>query len=308
MRRLLLVFVLLLTCSAFGQYMRIGSVFPTASTAAATPTFSPAAGAVSNPTTVTASTATTGDGCTIYLDTSNPPTTAQSTYSVTTGVTLYAQAKGCSTHTDSAVASAAYTITCTSGACSDSFVGTNGTLLTTHDPQWTALSTYTVSGATLNGSGSVVSNTQPTGAYYAASTSDTSVVVIRAGTAASGGKGVFVRGSSSSGGYLGEFANNSGGNYGYIYYYKNFVSEAHSAALGLSQSSDWCLKAVASGTSTVTVTYSTAPFTAGNCGSYTLWTTETDSSSPLPAGHPGIVVNNNYLSSANSALGLWSDH
>lgn len=306
MRRLLLVFVLLLTCSAFGQYMRIGSVFPTASTAAATPTFSPAAGAVSNPTTVTASTATV-DGCTMYLDTSNPPTTAQSTYSVTTGVTLYAQAKGCSTHTDSAVASAAYTITCTSGACSDSFVGTNGTLLTTHDPQWTALSTYTVSGATLNGSDSVVSNTQLTGAYYAASTSDTSVVVIRAGTA-SGGKGVFVRGSSSSGGYFGDFANNSGGNYGYIYYYKNFVAVAHSATLGLSQSSDWCLKAVASGTSTVTVTYSTAPFTAGNCGSYTLWVTETDSSSPLSAGHPGIVVNNNYLSSDNSALGLWSDH
>jgi predicted secreted protein len=306
MKRAWLGCVLLLTCSAFGQYVQIGSVFPTGAPAAATPTFSPVAGAVTNPTTVTASTATV-DGCTMYLDTSNPPTTAQSTYSVTTGVTLYAQAKGCSTHTDSAVASAAYTITCTSGACSDSFVGTNGTLLTTHDPQWTALSTYTVSGATLNGSGSVVSNTQNTGAYYAASTSDTSVVVIRAGTGA-GGKGVFVRGSSSSGGYLGDFGNNSGGNYGYIYYFKNFVQVNHSAALGLSQSSDWCLKAVASGTSTVTVTYSTAPFTAGNCGSYTLWTTETDSSSPLPAGHPGIVIDNNYLSSANSALGLWSDH
>jgi hypothetical protein len=78
--------------------------------AASTPTFSPAAGAVANPTTVTASTATTGDGCTMYLDTSNPPTTAQSTYSVTTPITLHAQAKGCSTHADSAVGSAAYTI------------------------------------------------------------------------------------------------------------------------------------------------------------------------------------------------------
>ena len=78
---------------------------------AATPTFLPVAGVVSNPTTITASTATTGDGCTMYFDTSNPPTTAQTTYSVTTAVTLYAQAKGCSTHTDSAVGSAAYTIT-----------------------------------------------------------------------------------------------------------------------------------------------------------------------------------------------------
>ena len=76
---------------------------------AATPTFSPAAGAVVNPTTVTASTSTS-DGCTMYLDTSNPPTTAQSTYSVTTPVTLHAQAKGCTSHANSAVGSAAYTI------------------------------------------------------------------------------------------------------------------------------------------------------------------------------------------------------
>jgi hypothetical protein len=78
-------------------------------TAAATPSFSPAAGAVANPTTVTASTATS-DGCTMYLDTSNPPTTAQSTYSVTTPVTLRAQAKGCTHYANSAVGSAAYTI------------------------------------------------------------------------------------------------------------------------------------------------------------------------------------------------------
>ena len=77
--------------------------------AAAIPTFSPSAGAVANPTTVTASTSTS-DGCTMYLDTSNPPVTAQSTYSVTTAVTLHAQAKGCSTHANSAVGSAAYTI------------------------------------------------------------------------------------------------------------------------------------------------------------------------------------------------------
>jgi hypothetical protein len=89
------------------------SYVPTAfsGSTAATPTFSPTAGAVSNPTTVTASTSTS-DGCTMYLDTSNPPTTAQSTYSVTTAVTLYAQAKGCSTYSDSAVsAGQSYTIT-----------------------------------------------------------------------------------------------------------------------------------------------------------------------------------------------------
>lgn len=76
---------------------------------AATPTFSPAAGAVSNPTTVTASSAS---GCSthIYEDTSNPPTTLQNTFSVTTAETVYAQVRGCPGFGNSAVGSAAYTI------------------------------------------------------------------------------------------------------------------------------------------------------------------------------------------------------
>ena len=80
------------------------------SATASTPTFSPVAGAVTNPTTVTASSSTSGSGCAMYFDTSNPPTTAQSTYSVTTPVTLYAQLRGCSNYNNSAIASAAYTI------------------------------------------------------------------------------------------------------------------------------------------------------------------------------------------------------
>ena len=76
--------------------------------AAATPTFSPAAGAVSNPTTVTASSAS-GCSSSMYFDASNPPVTQQTTYSVTTGVTLYAQVRGCPGYGNSAVASAAYT-------------------------------------------------------------------------------------------------------------------------------------------------------------------------------------------------------
>ncbi len=93
----------------------IGACGVSGSTPAATPTFSPVAGSVANPTTVTASTATTGDGCTMYLDTFSPPTTARSTYSVTTAVTLYAQAQGCTDHLNSAIGSAAYVITAPSG-------------------------------------------------------------------------------------------------------------------------------------------------------------------------------------------------
>ena len=77
---------------------------------AAAPTFSPSAGEVSNPTTVTASTSTSGCGSYIYFDTSNPPTTNSTTYSVTTAVTLYAYVHGCPGYTDSTVSSAAYTI------------------------------------------------------------------------------------------------------------------------------------------------------------------------------------------------------
>ena len=107
MKRLLVLLACLLAVPAQGQILSIiayGTNQP-----ASTPTFSPAAGAVSNPTTVTASTSTS-DGCTIYFDTSNPPVTVQTTYSVTTGVTLYAQARGCVHHRDSLVGSAAYTI------------------------------------------------------------------------------------------------------------------------------------------------------------------------------------------------------
>ena len=107
MKKLLALLLFALPC--MGQNpLFITSSFNTAT--AATPTFSPAAGAVANPTTVTASSTTTGTGCTIYFDTSPTPTTAQTTYSVTTAVTLYAQVRGCSGYNNSAVASAAYTI------------------------------------------------------------------------------------------------------------------------------------------------------------------------------------------------------
>jgi len=113
MKRLFVLLACLLAVPAQGQILSI--IMGGTNQPAATPTFSPVAGAVTNPTTVTASTSTS-DGCTIYFDTSNPPVTAQTTYSVTTGVTLYAQARGCAHHRDSLVGSAAYTISagCTS--------------------------------------------------------------------------------------------------------------------------------------------------------------------------------------------------
>jgi hypothetical protein len=118
MKRLFVLLACLLAVPAQGQILSI--IMGGTNQPAATPTFSPVAGAVTNPTTVTASTSTS-DGCTIYFDTSNPPVTAQTTYSVTTGVTLYAQARGCAHHRDSLVGSATYTIS----AGSPTFVAIN---------------------------------------------------------------------------------------------------------------------------------------------------------------------------------------
>ena len=103
--------LLVFACTGLHAQLLVGVFNTTVLPTAATPTFSPAAGAVANPTTVTASSATSGSGCTMYEDTNNPPTTAQNTYSVTTPVTLHAQLRGCVAYNNSAIASAAYTIT-----------------------------------------------------------------------------------------------------------------------------------------------------------------------------------------------------
>jgi hypothetical protein len=122
MRRLLAITLMLLIPSWLQAQMLQAIVAAGNRPTANTPTFSPVAGAVSNPTTVTASSTTSGTGCTMYFDTSNPPTTAQTTYSVTTGVTLYAQLRNCAGYGNSLVGSAVYTI---SSGYSDNFPGSS---------------------------------------------------------------------------------------------------------------------------------------------------------------------------------------
>ncbi len=81
------------------------------SSVAATPTFSPPSGAVSNPTTVTLSSGSCG--AYIYWGTTNPPTTGDTngtSITVTGAATYYAKVIGCPGHTDSAVGTGVYTI------------------------------------------------------------------------------------------------------------------------------------------------------------------------------------------------------
>jgi hypothetical protein len=110
MKRILSVIILLI-CSpvCYSQTILFSNFFQTVGLpTAATPTFSPVAGSVINPTTVTASTSTTGCGSYIYFDTNSAPTTNQTTYSVTTTVTLYAYVHGCPGYNDSSITSAVF--------------------------------------------------------------------------------------------------------------------------------------------------------------------------------------------------------
>lgn len=106
--------ILIIALAAAANAQMLQSVSASGSVAtAATPTFSPAAGAVSNPTTVTIS--TTSDTCSSYIhhNTTGAPVLTSDptgTYSVTGAVTVYAAVLGCPGYKNSAVGSAAYTI------------------------------------------------------------------------------------------------------------------------------------------------------------------------------------------------------
>lgn len=124
MKRLAILFcLLLLTGCGFAQY----GVFFNANYAmatAATPTFSPAAGSVSSGTTVTISSAS-GCGSYIYWNTTGAPVTTGNTHgtsaTVTSTETIYAKVIGCPGYGDSAVGSAAYTVTSTPQYVASSF-------------------------------------------------------------------------------------------------------------------------------------------------------------------------------------------
>lgn len=81
---------------------------------AATPIFSLAAGAYAFGTNVTL---TSTGGCSAYLywGTASPPTSNAATFPITVNATYYAQVIGCPGYTNSAISSAAYTVTSTPG-------------------------------------------------------------------------------------------------------------------------------------------------------------------------------------------------
>src|SRR5437660_84260 len=104
-----------LFCCAGGHTdSAVGSAAPTiTSSQAVTPTFSPTAGNYNITQSVTISTSTPGCSKYIYLNTTGNPTssdTRANSVNVASSETVYARVIGCPSYRDSAVASAAYTI------------------------------------------------------------------------------------------------------------------------------------------------------------------------------------------------------
>jgi hypothetical protein len=173
------------------------------------------------------------------------------------------------------------------GANSDSFTGTDGTALATHDPNWVSLP---------RGSGDIAScviqsnQARTTSAFavcaamYNASSSDASSLTIVAYTDAVIGKRVCVRGNVAAGadktGYCAVLGGASAGTWTTVDLVKDggyMTSLSASAAQG----SNHTLKITAAGTSTVTLEVFVDGSSVG---------TTTDSSSPDGTGKPGFVM------------------
>lgn len=165
--RLILALTIALTFQAHAQ-----SIFFTSNVgaaAAATPTFSPVAGTVSEDTEVTISTATVGCDAYIYYTTdgSTPDSgdTNDTSVIISASMTVKAKVIGCPGYPDSAVGSAAYTVVVPP---SDTFTGSAGTDISAHTADSGHTWTMKQGAAELDGSGEAqfVSETGAFGAIY----------------------------------------------------------------------------------------------------------------------------------------------
>lgn len=307
MRLASLFFSLVAAC--FGQHIFFTGAFDSAKVE--TPVFSLVQGGYLGTQSVTLTTPTPGAVICFTVDGSTPMAnnsggcTAGAQYSsaITVSSTQTIKAIGAKNgFLLSDIASAYYQIT---AVYQDTFAGTAGTLLATHDPAWTSLSgSYVVGNCVLFDSGHVSTRVgwAYCGAYYSSSTSDVSEIVIPANaTAALQTTFVCVRCSATSRGYSIRFSSASGGNWTGATFGKDSAYFGGTNVFSYPQNASHTLRIAASATNPTTVTISA--YVDGD-----LIGTKADSSSPLPPASPGFWIPGNGTTYQSAVAGLWKDH
>jgi hypothetical protein len=274
---------------------------------AATPVFSPVAGAYTAAQTVTIS-STTPSAKIYYTTNGTAPNTSSTLYSapITVSATETIEAIATATgYLQSAVGSAAYTmnipvIHCPSGSgsCFDNFTGPAGTALPAYNSSWVMAGG--VNSAYTTGSNSAqVSGSASSVYYYTGSTSDTAQITLAPSSTTIGyEKLACVRVSSGIGGYCVGFSAVSSGNYSACYVMKNFRYLGGASCGTVSATASHTLTLVASGTSPVSLTVYVDGVQKG---------TVTDSSSPYTVTGSGFGLQGDGTPS-DSTVNEWQDY
>lgn len=182
---------------------------------------------------------------------------------------------------------------------SDTFTGTNGTLLATHDSNWVQInSSYPIAQATIQSNMGSVANYQSSSGFYNASSSDISQLLFKGLPASTNiEKNICVRAGAAEFGYAVRISYAAGSKtYLTIYKHNSYFGDITLTGT-LNTTLDHTMKLVASGTSTVTIALTIDGVYQGLV---------TDSSSPIVSGHPGWYVAGSHA--ATATFDDWQDY